>query len=93
MQDRVKQILRSILAQLEYQYLIGDCEAQGVPFKSQLYVPEVHPVTGTLFCEREDEGHVLKVLTCACTCDSYILSQCMYSTVCCLTSNLLIFSA
>ena len=31
--------LCSILAQLEYQYLIGDWEAQGVPFKSQLYVP------------------------------------------------------
>ena len=66
--------LHFILAQLEYQYLIGDWEAQGVPFKSQLYVPEVHPVTGTLFCEREDEGHVLKVLTCACTCNSYIVS-------------------
>ena len=26
-----------------------------------LYVPEVHPDTGTVLCEREDEGHVLKV--------------------------------
>ena len=58
--------LRSILAQLEYQYLVESWEAQGVPFKAHLHVPEVHPVTGTLFCEREDEGHVLKVTTCAC---------------------------
>ena len=26
-----------------------------------MYVPEVHPVTGFEFCEREDEGHVFKV--------------------------------
>lgn len=32
-----------------------------VPFKDHLYVPEVHPVTGMQFCEREDEGHVFKV--------------------------------
>jgi len=25
-------------------------------------VPEVHPLTGKGFCEREDEGHVFKVL-------------------------------
>ena len=37
---------------------------QGVPFKTHLYVPEVHPVTGMHFCEREDEGHVFKVCVC-----------------------------
>ena len=36
---------------------------KGVPFRSHLHVPEVHPLTGMMFCEREDEGHVLKVLT------------------------------
>lgn len=53
--------LRSILAQLEYQYQVNYWESKGVPFKSHLYVPEIHPVTGMEFCEREDEAHVLKV--------------------------------
>ena len=55
--------LRSILAQLEYRYLVEHWEMKGVPFRSHLHVPEVHPLTGLMFCEREDEGHVLKVLT------------------------------
>ena len=38
-------------------------EKKGVPFKSYIYVPENHPLTGEIFCEREDEGHVLKVLS------------------------------
>ena len=53
--------LRSIMAQLEYQFLVRTWEDKGVPFRSSLHMPESHPVTGTLFCEREDEGHVLKV--------------------------------
>lgn len=53
--------LRSILAQLEYVYQIDYWESQGVPFRSHVHVPECHPITGTLFCEREDEGHVFKV--------------------------------
>ncbi|XP_065893229.1 uncharacterized protein [Dysidea avara] len=52
--------LRSLLAQLEYKYLINDWHSKGVPFKDHLYVPEVHPLTGAGFCEREDEGHVFK---------------------------------
>ncbi len=54
--------LRSILAQLEFSYQINDWEIKGVPFKTHLHVPEDHPLTGTMFCEREDEGHVLKVV-------------------------------
>ena len=39
-------------------------------------------MTGTLFCEREDEGHVLKVLTCACTCTAtYFHSACTVQSV------------
>ena len=53
--------LRSILAQLEYRYQIGVFNAQGVPFRRHLYVPEIHPITQTGFCEREDEAHILKV--------------------------------
>lgn len=46
---------------MEYTFLINQWESKGVPFKSHLHVPEVHPVTGYVFCEREDEGHVFKV--------------------------------
>ena len=53
--------LRSILSQLEYKYKINLWQFKGVPFKDHMYVPEVHPVTGPEFCEREDEGHIFKV--------------------------------
>lgn len=53
--------MRSVLAQFEYAHTIEYWEDQGVPFKSHLHVPECHPTTGTIFCEREDEGHVFKV--------------------------------
>ena len=54
-------MLRSILAQLEYHYIVQKYESQGVPFTSHLHVPEVHPLTDKVFFEREDEAHVLKV--------------------------------
>jgi len=53
--------LRSIMAQLEYKYQVNTWDAKGVPFKTHLYVPEVHPDTDKQFCEREDEGHIFKV--------------------------------
>ena len=53
--------LKSILAQFEFVYQIQYWEDEGVPFKSHLHVPERHPITGYIFCEREDEGHVFKV--------------------------------
>ena len=53
--------LRSILAQLEFTHTIRTWDDQGVPFRSHLYVPEIHPLTGSEFCESEDEGHVFKV--------------------------------
>ena len=53
--------LRSILAQLEYKHQIDMWHSKGIPFKDYLYVPEVHPITGLQFCEREDEAHILKV--------------------------------
>ena len=54
--------LWSILAQLEFHYQINAWQLKGVPFKDHLYVKEVHPITGVGFCEREDDGHVFKVL-------------------------------
>ncbi len=53
--------LRSILAQLEFKMLVKQWTEKGVNFTDHLYVPEVHPVTGKVFCEMEDEGHVFKV--------------------------------
>ena len=53
--------LRSILAQLEYQYQIATWEKEGVDFRTYLYVPEKHPLTQDIFYEREDEAHVFKV--------------------------------
>ena len=57
--------LRSILAQLEFKYQVLEYEERGVPFRTHLYVPEVHPGSGHEYHEREDDAHVLKVL-CAC---------------------------
>ena len=55
------EMLKSILAQLHYTHGIMEWERKGVPFRSCMYVPEVHPLTGTPFHEREDEAHVFKV--------------------------------
>ena len=55
------EMLRSILAQLQYKHDILEWERKGVSFCSRLYVPEVHPITGQQFYEREDETHVFKV--------------------------------
>ncbi len=41
---------------------IKSWDAKGVPFSTYMYVPEEHPVLKTVFHEREDEGHVFKVL-------------------------------
>ena len=55
-------MLKSILAQLEFQYEILEWEKKGIPFHSHVYVPEVHPLTGVPFHEREDGAHLFKVL-------------------------------
>ena len=55
-------MLRSILTQLEFRYVIRQYDERGVPFRTYLHVPEIHPDSGMTFLEREDEGHVLKVL-------------------------------
>lgn len=60
LEERVDQ-LRSILAQLEFSHTIRTYDRNGVPFISHLHVPEVHPLTGHTWYEREDPAHVLKV--------------------------------
>ena len=54
-------MLRSVLAQLDYTHQVNHWDSLGVPFKTHLHVPEQHPDTSSVFCEREDEGHVFKV--------------------------------
>ena len=54
--------LRSILAQLEFTAIVRDYAKKGIPFDTQLHVPEVHEVTGDTILQREDEGHLFKVL-------------------------------
>ena len=49
------------MSQLDFNYTVRKYDAEGVPFRSNLHVPETHPITGVMFCEREDHGHVLKV--------------------------------
>lgn len=55
------EMLRSILAQFEYKYQILLWESRGVPFRTYMYVPETHPITGKEYHEREDFAHLLKV--------------------------------
>ena len=57
--------LHSIIAQMEYTYQINTWHAKGISFKHHVHVPEVHPITGYEFCEREDEGHIFKVNRCS----------------------------
>ncbi len=68
--------LRSVLAQLDFAFEINRWTDKGVPFSSKLYVPEVHPTTQVGFCEREDEGHVLKVWK---ECTVLLVITCMYT--------------
>ena len=82
--ETLDQKLKSILAQFEFAYQIQYWEGEGVPFKTHLHVPERHPVTGYLFCEREDEGHVFKV--CLCTFDFCVI-QCHTCMTYCVASG------
>ncbi len=61
MEETKEDKLRSILAQLEFQYQVLEYEKKGVPFRRHMYVPEIHPISGLEYHEREDDAHVLKV--------------------------------
>lgn len=54
-------MLKSILAQFEFTAVVKQYAHEGIPFDSHLHVPEVHEYTGTVVCQREDEGHLFKV--------------------------------
>lgn len=52
--------LRSLVATYRYRHRVEELKAQGVDFTTYLYVPEVDPLTGDYFHEREDHCHILK---------------------------------
>lgn len=62
--ETVTDMMRSILAQLEFKYQILEWEKKGVPFRQYIYVPEIHPVSKQVYCDMGDEAHVLKVCVC-----------------------------
>ena len=61
LQEGLKEKLRFIMAQFEFQHILKQWEERGVNFRMYMYVPEIYPETRDYFCEREDEAHVLKV--------------------------------
>ena len=61
--ETLTEMLRAILAQREFTYIVNEWHRKGVPFKDHLYVSEIHPDTGVEFCEQEDKGHVFKIST------------------------------
>ena len=48
---------------MDYRYHVCLWDEKGVPFRTFMYAPEIHPVLGTEYHEREDEGHVFKVIS------------------------------
>ena len=76
MEDNV----RSILAQLEFKYQVLEFEKREVPFRTHLYVPEVHPISGQEYHEREDDAHVLKVHA-LCACIPFLMTILVYFTL------------
>ena len=63
---------------MEFSYQVTQWAERGVPFKTHLYVPEVHPVTQENFHEREDEGHVFKVYS-TCMYVQYVLQCALFN--------------
>ena len=52
--------LKSLVATYRYRHCVEELKEQGVDFSTYLYIPEVHPVTGDIYHEREDHCHILK---------------------------------
>jgi len=60
--ESLEEEMKSILAQFEYCNTVKEFDTKGTPFCTYMYVPEVHPETGEVFYEREDDAHLLKVV-------------------------------
>ena len=52
--------LRSLVATYRFRHRVEELKREGVDFSTYLYVPEVDPITGGIFHEREDHCHILK---------------------------------
>ena len=52
--------LRSLVATYRYRHRISELASEGVDLNTYLYVPEMDPITGYYFHEREDHCHILK---------------------------------
>lgn len=42
------EMYQSVLAQLEFTYIVQKYDAAHVPFRTHLHVPEIHPTTGSI---------------------------------------------
>ena len=52
--------LKSLVATYRFRHRVEELKGQGVDFSTYLYIPEVDPVTGDVYHEREDHCHILK---------------------------------
>lgn len=52
--------LRTIVATFRYRNRIAELKKEGADFSMHVYVPEVDPITGDFYHEREDHCHILK---------------------------------
>ena len=59
-QENLTDKLKSLVATYRYRHRVAELKHQGVDFSTYLYIPEVNPVTGEVFHEREDHCHILK---------------------------------
>lgn len=50
-----------MLAQLDFTHIVQTYNATGILFRTHLHVPVIHPTTGSIFYERQDEGNAFKV--------------------------------
>lgn len=59
-QENLTDKLKSLVATYRFRHRVAELKHQGVDFSTYLYIPEVNPVTGDVFHEREDHCHILK---------------------------------
>ena len=52
--------LKSLVATYRFRHCVKELKQQGVDFSTYLYIPEVDPITGDVYHEREDHCHILK---------------------------------
>ena len=58
--ENLRDKLRSIVATCRFRHTVAELKRNGADFTTQLYVPEVDPVTGVPRHDRGDHNHVLK---------------------------------